>query len=293
MTLSTYDTIALFGLTEIGAEPAIADHDALAAFGRELATLMTDGLAELGLAALAPRLGAQLVSLVHREIGRLERDADTGADAIARLVREHDGSEVADVELQDAMAEQHRRDEIIAALGLIREAAAEAYAATTGETWQPRAGSRTGPRVTAAQIDAREMAAARRRAREAALNPEGPRIAVTGDTAATDPSLIFDTLDRIRDRHPDMVLVTKGARGAEAIASRWAATRQLPQIAVAPDWPGARRAAPFKANDEIIAMKPIGVVVFGGNGVALNLAQKAERAGIRVWHVQPQPVAVA
>ncbi|MEO1315061.1 MAG: SLOG family protein [Pseudomonadota bacterium] len=149
--------------------------------------------------------------------------------------RTQDGSEVADVELQAAMAEQHRRDEIIDALVLIREAAAEAHSATTGETWQPRSGSRTGPRMTAAQIDAREMAAARRRAREAALNPTGPRIAVTGDTAASDPSLIFDTLDRIRERHPDMVLVTKGARGAEAIASRWAATRQLPQIAVAPD----------------------------------------------------------
>ncbi|MEM9765056.1 MAG: DUF2493 domain-containing protein [Pseudomonadota bacterium] len=250
---------------------------------------MTNGLADLGLGTLAQRLDAQFISLLYREIDHLERDADTGADVIARFAREQDGSEVADVERQATIAKQHRRSEMIAALGVIREAAAEAYAATTGETWQPRSGSRAGPRVTAAQIDAREIAASRRRAREAALNPTGPRIAVTGDTADADPSLIFDKLDRIRDRHPDMVLVTKGARGAVASASRGAATRQLPQIAVAPDWSGAlRRAAPFKPNDEIIAMKPIGVAVFGGNGLALNLSQKAEHPRIKVWHVQLQ-----
>ncbi|MEO1315062.1 MAG: hypothetical protein AAFW01_00470 [Pseudomonadota bacterium] len=40
-------------------------------------------------------------------------------------------------------------------------------------------------------------------------------------------------------------------------------------------------------------MEPIGVVVFGGNGVALNLAQKAEHARIKVWHVAGSRAAAA
>ncbi|NNW81459.1 hypothetical protein GTF37_20805, partial [Roseobacter sp. HKCCD5922] len=42
------------------------------------------------------------------------------------------------------------------------------------------------------------------------------------------------------------------------------------------------KAAPFKANDVIIAAKPIGVLIFGGNGVAINLGQKAKTKGIKV-----------
>ncbi|MGR3368897.1 MAG: DUF2493 domain-containing protein, partial [Sagittula sp.] len=47
------------------------------------------------------------------------------------------------------------------------------------------------------------------------------------------------------------------------------------------------RAAPFKCNDEMLDDKfaATGVVLFGGNGVALNLGQKAEAKGLTVMRV--------
>ena len=47
------------------------------------------------------------------------------------------------------------------------------------------------------------------------------------------------------------------------------------------------RAARFKCNDEMLDDKfaVTGVVLFGGNGVALNLVQKVEAKGLTVMRV--------
>ena len=78
-----------------------------------------------------------------------------------------------------------------------------------------------------------------------------------------------------------------GKHGAEMIAARWARARGIHQARFDPRWKAHGRAAPFKCNDEMVDDKfgAAGVVLFGGNGVALNLGQKAEANGIRVMHV--------
>ena len=45
----------------------------------------------------------------------------------------------------------------------------------------------------------------------------------------------------------------------------------------------ARKAAPFKRNDAMLDVLPIGVMVFAGNGIQDNLADKARKLGIPVW----------
>lgn len=52
-------------------------------------------------------------------------------------------------------------------------------------------------------------------------------------------------------------------------------------------WQAHGRAAPFKCNDEMLDDKfaATGVVIFGGNGVALNLGQKAKAKGPTVMRV--------
>jgi hypothetical protein len=50
-----------------------------------------------------------------------------------------------------------------------------------------------------------------------------------------------------------------------------------------PDWTGEGRAAPFKRNDRLLDVLPIGVVVFPGSGISANLADKAKKLGIPVW----------
>jgi hypothetical protein len=62
-----------------------------------------------------------------------------------------------------------------------------------------------------------------------------------------------------------------------------AAQRKVPQIAFKPDWTKHRKAAPFKRNDAMLAVMPIGVIVFPGTGIQANVAWKAAQLGIPVW----------
>jgi len=71
--------------------------------------------------------------------------------------------------------------------------------------------------------------------------------------------------------------------GAEKIALRWAEIRKVPQVAVRPDWTKHAKAAPFKRNDAMLAIMPIGVIVFPSTGIQDNLADKARKLGIPVY----------
>ena len=71
--------------------------------------------------------------------------------------------------------------------------------------------------------------------------------------------------------------------GAEKIAARWADIRKVPQIAFKPDWTKHAKAAPFKRNDQMLAVLPIGVIIFPGTGIQDNLADKARKLGIPVY----------
>jgi hypothetical protein len=48
-------------------------------------------------------------------------------------------------------------------------------------------------------------------------------------------------------------------------------------------WPKHQKAAPFKRNNAMLAVLPIGVMVFPGTGIQANLADKAKKLGISVW----------
>lgn len=286
MSMTVYETIELFGLTDAASLPDIADDATLAAIADAAVRTLTSDLRDAGLGPIADSIGWGLVNLLHRQVEKLERTSYEQTCAIKQALSEQDGSEVKDLELQEATERQRRTTELIRALELLREAGASAYAAETGSEWTPRGGSRTGPYVSAAVIDAREAVRARLERNAARLNPEGPRVLITGDVKLTDADLVFRTLDRIHQKHPDMVLVHKGSEGAEKIASLWARLRGVDVMIVRTDWSLGKR-APFRANDEMLALTPkaIGLVVFGGNGVAANLAEKAHRQRIKLMTV--------
>jgi hypothetical protein len=80
-----------------------------------------------------------------------------------------------------------------------------------------------------------------------------------------------------------MVLLHGGSpKGAERIAACWADSRKVRQIAFKPDWTRHAKAAPFKRNDQLLEVLPIGVIVFPGTGIQDNLADKARTLGIPV-----------
>jgi hypothetical protein len=133
-------------------------------------------------------------------------------------------------------------------------------------------------------IDSRDFIAAKRQAETQVLLPAGPKIAFTGGLDFNDYNAIWDWLDKVHAKHPDMVLLHGGSpRGAERIAACWADSRKVTQIAFKPDWTRHAKAAPFKRNDQMLNVLPIGVVVFPGSGISANLADKAKKLGIAVW----------
>ena len=133
-------------------------------------------------------------------------------------------------------------------------------------------------------IDSRDFLAAKRRAETEPLLPAGPKIAFTGGLDFNDHRAIWDRLDKALAKHPDMVLLHGGSiKGAERIAACWAEKRKVPEIAFKPDWTKHAKAAPFKRNDQMLDVLPIGVMVFPGTGIQGNLADKAKKLGIPVW----------
>ncbi|CAL8974050.1 hypothetical protein RHODGE_RHODGE_00959 [Rhodoplanes serenus] len=225
------------------------------------------------------------VNLFHRATDRIERELDDNEQAQRRAQREQDGSEVKSVELETLIAEGRTLIERRDAFELMRDQAAEHFERHTGSPWRPRNGSMVNHRnLTSAMIDSRDFLAAKKRAETEVLLPSGSRIALTGGLDFNDHRLIWAKLDQVHAKHPDMVLLHGGSpKGAERIASRWADHRKVPQVAFKPNWTKHAKAAPFKRNDEILQVLPIGVMHFPGTGIQDNLADKARKLGIPVW----------
>lgn len=244
-------------------------------------------IATLGDTRLEPDLEELLwgtVNLFHRATGRVERELDDNEQGQRRLQNEQDGSEVKSVELERLTAEGQTLIERRNSMELFRDVATEAFEHHTGAAWRPRTGSIVNHRnLTAAMIDSRDFLAAKRRIETEVLLPAGPKVAVTGGADFNDHRLIWAKLDQVHAKHLDMVLMHGGTpKGAELIASRWAHRRKVPQVAFRPDWTKHGKAAPFKRNDAMLDVLPVGVLVFPGTGIQENLADKARKLGIPV-----------
>ncbi|WP_372784593.1 DUF2493 domain-containing protein [Phenylobacterium sp.] len=233
---------------------------------------------------------------LHAGVTRLDRDADRARDDLARALRDFDGSEVADGDLQEA---KHRGDAVdVAARALerVRDAAAASYSTATGEVWSPWRGSIRGSAVTAAQIDAQEalraIEARKLNSADAGAQVVAFRASPHGD-APEDASRIFDALNWAREEWPTMSLALTGAKGGERLAKRWAQQKGVPLVLAKPDFERHGRSAPFRANDQLMALRPVCVLVLPQSlgvcgtvgapdfGPALNLAEQARHRGVR------------
>jgi hypothetical protein len=232
------------------------------------------------------------VNLFHRKIGRVEVDLDRNNEqAQRRSQAEQDGSEVKSVKLERLIDEGKSLIERRNAFEFFRDHAAERFESVPGSARRPHTGSMVNRRaLTAAMINSREFIAARRRVDAEVLAPSGPRIAFDGGADCNDHLRIWDALDKVRAKHPDMVLLHGGSpRGAERIAACWADNRKVPQVVFKRDWVRHKNAAPFKRNDRMLEALPIGVVVFPDSGIAASLAEKTKRLGIPVWLFGDEP----
>lgn len=272
-------------------------HPAEAALVQLGVALMTELLDTLLGSALEDHVGPIAESLIgglHAAAQRLDRLADRHREALSRGLREFDASEVADHDLQQAKIATDAADAAVRAVELVRDAAADAYATATGETWSPWRGGVRGSGMTAAQIDAAHALRARQASKLAEADPGAQVVAFRGAPDAASPedaSRIFDALNWAQSQWPAMSLALTGARGAEQIARRWAAQKRVRLVLARPDFAQHGRAAPFRANDVLMALEPVCILtlsktVCGGIearpfGPVLNLAEKAQAAGVR------------
>ena len=177
------------------------------------------------------------VNTFHRAVERIERKLDDNEQAQKRLQREQDGSEVKSVQLETLIGIGENLIERRDSMETFRDTAADLFLRTNGTPWSPRSGSRVNHRqMTSAMIDSRDFIAAKHRVDNELILPAGPKVAFSGGET-TDHRLIWDRLDQIHAKHPDMVLLHGGSpKGAERIAATWADNRKVPQVAFKPDW---------------------------------------------------------
>jgi hypothetical protein len=287
-TGSLLDELQLYGYRPFQDEPDPRPLPEARTVAGAVADIFDAFVATLGDTRLEPDLEDLLwstVNLFHRAVARIERELDDNEQAQRRGQKEQDGSEIRSVELERLTAEGMTLIERRNSMEFFRDQAAEQFERHTGSTWRPRSGSMVNHRaLTSAMIDSRDFLAAKRRAENEVLLPAGPKVAFTGGLDFNDVSVIWDRLDKVHTKHPDMVLLHGGsAKGAERIAAKWADTRKVPQIAFKPDWTKHAKAAPFKRNDQMLEVLPIGVIIFPGSGIQDNLADKAKKLGIPVW----------
>ena len=166
------------------------------------------------------------------------------------------------------------------AMETMRDHASEVYRVETGKPFSSARGSTVSKGFTASQISARDYLAARSRERREQFAPEGPLVAVSGGQEWHDHEILWDRLDGIKARVPEMVLITTAQRkGVDAVATAWAASRSVKTVQFVPDRSLGNRAA-FVRNDKMVNLKPVEAIVCEGSGIQANLAQKLRQAGV-------------
>jgi len=244
------------------------------------------------LEADAEDLGWAFVNLFHRSATRKSTALDRATDEVRALVATAEGSEIHTHELETQVVRAQCAESAMLALEEMREVAAALYLNEFGSSWKPVSSSRFnhGAMLTSALVEGRDFLRARDQAKRRAAMPEGTPVVFAGGRtrhpseadALTFANNVWATLDKVRDRVPDMVLIHGGdTKGVDRLASSWAERRNIPQVTFSLDMRLGARAG-FKRNERMLSLDPRYVVAFPGNGVLERLVIEAKSRRITV-----------
>ena len=240
----------------------------------------------------AEDLGWAFVNLFHRSATRKSTALDRATDEVRALIATADGSEIHTHELESQVERAQCAQGAMLALEEMREIAAALYLNEFGSSWKPVSSSRFnhGAMLTSALVEGRDFLRARSEAKRRAAMPEGTPVVFAGGrtrhpTEADALALAnngWATLDKVRDRVADMVLVHGGdTKGVDRLASSWAERRNIPQVTFSLDTRLGARAG-FKRNERMLSLDPRYVVAFPGNGVLERLVIDAKARRITI-----------
>ncbi|OYU34814.1 DUF2493 domain-containing protein [Novosphingobium sp. PASSN1] len=244
------------------------------------------------LEADAEDLGWAFVNIFHRAAERKSGALDRATDEVRALVASGDGSEVHTHDLENQVERAQCAEQAMLAFEGMREIAAALYLNEFGSSWKPVSSSRFnhGASFTSALVQGRDFLRARAEAKRRAAMPEGTPVVFAGGRmkpgseadGLTFANNIWATLDKVRDRVPDMVLVHGGdTKGVDRLASSWAERHKIPQVVFALDLRLGSRAG-FHRNERMLSLDPRYVVAFPGNGVLERLVIDAKARRVTV-----------
>lgn len=295
--LDNYDTIELLGLTEAGADLPIPNDDILRdQIIRETFENLFSGFSGTGLQREVEPLAYGFATLFHHRRNEIETQLTKHTDALQGLIRLKNGSEVTTTAIEQEQSKAETMRDLLDALDLMAETAAQCYEVETGNSYIPPSGGRSHKtaHLSGAMFEAKNWLEAHEKQQAEQFKIEGTPLAIAGDRDWADISAIWDRLDKIRNRfresyNTDLILYHKAdKKGVDAIAAAWARKRKIPQVTFQPNWRAFGKSAGFKAIDQMLdTPKPLGgVAIFGTTGIALNLADKAEAKGIKAMRVK-------
>lgn len=119
------------------------------------------------------------------------------------------------------------------------------------------------------------------------------RVIVCGSRDFSDEAHLADVMDRVLAKHPDLLIIQGGAKGADSLAHQWAANTGVPQETFLANWDLYGKRAGYLRNVQMADSGADAVIAFfrdnaepsKGTSMMLDLARQR---GIRTW-VPPMP----
>ena len=264
--------------------------------GRKLTEILLRVIMDTALEPFCTEIVEGMIGGLHSGIGRLDKNYEKTKAKMLGLMQGPQGNEVDDTNLIEATDELYQLEAAIMIAEMIRNEASEFYTHATGETWTPWQGSqRGGVKTTFAQIEAKAAIKAKEAATRQLCEPGDYVVVFRGAMQANrhaDSNRIYDALNYFREQFPHMKLATTGNNGAEKLAIKWAQQKGVPSILAAADFNKHNKAAPFRANDELLALDPVVILTLPATlepmaneeikdfGPCLDIAKRAAEKGI-------------
>ena len=296
---------SLFSLEQARGEP-----DTRAIYDPEDAHTAVDEVMEIIATRLAPdgsplaadrnQLLYGFVHVLNAQSERLQKRVDNMARELRELIHAQDGSEVRDNDLSQKTDEARNLYDRALAFDRLTNTAALAYERFTDLVWSARESHKSTYSLTEPARAPKVSLADHLRARTWLERVQGTRIAVASGQRPGH-ELVWATLSRLRNEHPDLVVVTGGNKeGADRYAAEWAKQYDVPLDIVKPDFDAPDFNAELKARNTRIVhhigekgrkeegAAIDGLVVFPGarTGVPGDLVAKARQARVPIAEIE-------
>ena len=295
----------LFSMEQARGEP-----DTRAIYDPEDAHTAVDEVMEIIATRLAPdgsplaadrnELLYGFVHVLNAQSERLQKRVDNMARELRELIHAQDGSEVRDNDLSQKTDEARNLYDRALAFDRLTNTAALAYERFTDLVWSARERHKSTFSLTEPARAPKVSLADHLKARTWLERTQGTRIAVaSGQRPGRE--LVWATLSRLRNEHPDLVVVTGGNKeGADRYAAEWAKQYDVPLDIVKPDFDAPDFNAELKARNTRIVhhlgekgrkeegAAIDGLVVFPGarTGVPGDLVAKARQARVPIAEIE-------